>query len=84
MPRAHSAAKLSDEQRAVIVENDPVAQEKLRELWRKAASKEITPEKARRLQSNIEGIAIEKWRRACFARGQPLSSLPQSEQLVKS
>lgn len=75
--------KLSDEQRAVIVENDPVAQQQLRDLWRKTAAREITPERAMRLQSNIEGIAISKWRRACLERGQPLQSHP-AEQLEKN
>lgn len=66
--------KLSDEQRAVIVENDPVAGEKLKQLWEQVKNQEITPERARRLQSNIEGIAIDKWRRRCSQLGEPLSS----------
>ena len=75
--------KLSDEQRAVIVENDPVASDKLRSLWQQVKDGLITPGRARRLQSNIEGIAIDKWRRQCSQLGEPLSSHSEAVSLKR-
>lgn len=66
--------KLTGEQRAVIVENDPVAQRNLIQLWEQVKSGKITPAKAKRLNEHIEGWAIERWRVSCLQRGVPLSA----------
>jgi hypothetical protein len=56
-----SSMKLTDEQRAVIVENDPVACKNIRQLMERVIRKEISAERAARLRSNIEGHAIRAW-----------------------
>lgn len=73
---------MSQEQRCVIVENDPIAQEAIRKLWSDADAGVISRDRAGRLFANIEGNAIQRWREACKSRGLPLSAgLPLSSRV---
>lgn len=58
-------SKLSQDQKATIVENDPEAGPKLRTLLDQVKAGAITVERAARLRSNIEGHALWRWQQRC-------------------
>lgn len=64
--------KLNADQRATIVENDPVAVDRLRQLYQAAKTGQVTPKKVARLTLNIEGWAIQRWRDRIKREGIPV------------
>jgi hypothetical protein len=63
---------LNGDQKATIIENDPVATTKLVQLLDAVKHGALSAEKAARLRMNVEGLAIQRWKDRVRRDGTPI------------